>query len=495
MLNLLLWKNIINKRLTSCWPYLVFLFFGFLLYGQTLFFQFVNFDDVILISDKTEFFNDVHNIPAIFSSDVFQAGDKIYYRPLLNLSFMIDTLSGGGLVVYHLNNILIHILAVCLIYLLLKKLTAKPLLSFWLSLFFLVHPVLTQAVAWLPGRNDSLLTVFVLLTIFSFINFSSQRRLFSLFGYFIFLFCALLTKETAIFLPLLIIIYFLTVGRKDRLVAEEKILVIFGSGAICFIWLMIRQLALGSKSVVINQTLLLFFNNLWSSLSLMIKMGGKMLWPFNLSVMSFAADMTLLSGLIVLIVLTISLFLSKQKRKDYLWLGILWFLCFFITPFIFSNATNSLEHRLYLPLVGLIIVLSEIDFLKNIDFTKKKVKFISAIIILSLAAVTWHYSLNFRNPQTFWEASVKESPHSGLAHVGLAAIYINNLNLVAAETELKIALSINPKTPKVHYNLGAVYQDQQNFTAAKEEYITELKLFPNNNVAQAALDNLNRYQP
>jgi len=181
----------LNNWLTlKSWrPYFIIFLVGFLLYGQTLFFSYTYYDDNELTLERTAFLQDFRNIPQIFSTDVFlsAAGDKFYYRPLLNLSFMADAHLGGEVpFFYHFSNILIHIIAVFLLFYFLKKIIKKDSLAFFFSLIFLVHPVLTQAVAWIPGRNDSLLAVFVLAAFITFLNFLENPRLRSYLLYLLF---------------------------------------------------------------------------------------------------------------------------------------------------------------------------------------------------------------------------------------------------------------------------------------------------------------------
>ncbi|UCD55136.1 MAG: hypothetical protein JSV93_06410, partial [Candidatus Omnitrophota bacterium] len=166
-------------------PILLIACLGFLVYSQTLFFDFTYLDDNVLILGNRKFLSKLSNIPQAFRQDVFFSYEDAYYRPLLTISFILDAQlpfalypspkpspqRGEGRVrgrgeqgkgfSYHLTNIVIHLLAACLLFLLLIKLKYREGLAIFFSLIFTVHPVLTQAVAWLPGRNDSLLAVFI----------------------------------------------------------------------------------------------------------------------------------------------------------------------------------------------------------------------------------------------------------------------------------------------------------------------------------------------
>jgi hypothetical protein len=193
----------------------------------------------------------------------------------------------------------------------------------------LVHPVLTQAVAWLPGRNDSLLAIFVLAAFIFFLNFLHQPKLKYYLGYLLFLFLALLTKETAVFLPLLVIFYFWFIDRGE-IDNTDKILLLGGSGAVGFVWFLMRALALGVNPVSYSAAIFKIIKN---SSALILDI-GKIIFPVNLSVLPILQDSTLIYGLIVFVLLAVAWFFSKKKRINYSFFGLAWFLLFLLPSFI-----------------------------------------------------------------------------------------------------------------------------------------------------------------
>ncbi|MFA6995335.1 MAG: hypothetical protein WC249_02900 [Patescibacteria group bacterium] len=474
------WRNLKTWR-----PYFIIFALGFLLYSQTLFFDLTYLDDNTLILDRQNVLADYKNIATIFSTDAFFSGTNFYYRPLLNLSFMIDAQFGGHhYFVYHLDNIILHIISVILVFVLLSEILTKKSLAFFLSLFFLVHPALTQAVAWLPGRNDSLVAIFILAAVLSLISFSKRPRLLSLLAYTSFFFLALLTKETAILFPLLVLAYFLSIGRRDQTQNTDRILIFVFSFLAGFIWLIMRSLAFSKENVGILSAAWSIINNLPNALV----MGGKMILPFNLSVLPVSADSTLIYGIVALALLTIVLFFSRRKRYDYLFFGTVWFLVFFLPPFAISNsAPYLLEHRLYLPLIGFLIILAEIDWIKEANWQNRKVLLAGTMLLIFFSILTLVQSRNFYDPMTFWQAAVKTSPHSPLAQKNLGVMYYFSGDYIQAINHDALALGLNPQEPMVHNNLGVIYMDQKKYREADKEFKSELEVNPG---YDKTLDNL-----
>lgn len=157
---------------------------------------------------------------------------------------MIDAqFSGSSPFFYHLANILYHSISAVLVFIFLKKLKVEEKMAFLLSLFFSLHPTLTQAVAWIPGRNDSLLTLFTLLSFIFLIDYLEKKQPFYILLFFFFSFLSLFTKETAFLNPIFIFLYLLFF-QKEKI----KSLIEIGVGwwFIILFWFILRQKALNN---------------------------------------------------------------------------------------------------------------------------------------------------------------------------------------------------------------------------------------------------------
>jgi tetratricopeptide (TPR) repeat protein len=388
---------------------------------------------------------------------------------------MLDAQWGGTVpFFYHLDNILLHLLAAALVFYFLAYLTRRRILAGWLSLLFLVHPVLTQAVAWLPGRNDSLLAIFVLAAFLAFWRFAERPKLSSYLAYLGFFIAALLTKENAIVIPVLVIFYFLFIDSRN-LLRSDKYLLILGSGAAAFVWFLARHLALGGEPTNYLTASWGILAN-WPAVVLDI---GKLVFPINLSVLPILADSTLVYGIIAAIILAAALFWSRQKRYNYLIFGGLWFFLFLLPSFIRLNALpDFLEHRLYVPLIGFLIIIGEIDWIKNYDFSRWKKQILAVAIILIFAVITCNHSALFSDRLTFWRAAVNSSPHSPLAQRNLGVMYYFQNDFAAALKYDQQAIALNSQEPMVHNNLGVIYLAQKKYSLAEQAFKAELAVNP-----------------
>jgi len=126
-----------------------------------------------------------------------------YYRPIIILSYFIDKhLWGFSSSFMHLENILIHLLNVILVFAIMYKILPDEKKEYSLapltaSIIFGVHPLVTESVDWISGRTDPLACVFVLASTYTLLSFRNKGGLIRFFVPAGFLFLGMLTKETA----------------------------------------------------------------------------------------------------------------------------------------------------------------------------------------------------------------------------------------------------------------------------------------------------------
>lgn len=466
-------------------PYILISAIGFLLYFKSLFFDFTYLDDNALILNNLPFLQNFSNVFHAFTRDVFNIldGSAAYYRPLLTVSFMPDAAIGGALpIMYHLTNIIIHILAACLVFKLLTKLKYPKTLSLLLALIFTVHPVLTQAVSWIPGRNDSLLTVFVLASFIFLVNFVEKRTFWPIIWSVIFFAAALFTKETALVLPLLFLFYLWIRGCLDKFTFLK-----FGAGWLMTLlaWLFLRHLALQNP---LPLSAMGEASSVLMNLPAGIQLFGKVFFPFNLSVMPIIQDTAFFWGMLAIIPTTLLIIFqindkSLSKKNNYTMLfGLLWFLVFLMPTFAVpdsSTATNFFEYRLYLPIIGLLIFLAESRLGRQ--FNKPFGNWLLPIwvfVIIIFFGLTFTNENNFSDKFAFWESAVAASPDSPLAQRNLGAMYYLDGNYNMAETYFNNAVALNYYEPMVHNNLGLIYAGRGLFSKAEAEYLAELSFNP-----------------
>lgn len=139
----------------------------------------------------------------------FDLGATQQYYPLLHSAFWIEhRLLGDAVTGYHLVNMALHALSACLVVAIVRRL---ELPGAWLSGFlFALHPVCTEAVAWISEQKSTLSTAFYLAAALTYLSFDRTRRAALYWSAFFLFILALLSKSVTATLPaaILLILWF-----------------------------------------------------------------------------------------------------------------------------------------------------------------------------------------------------------------------------------------------------------------------------------------------
>jgi len=353
---------------------------------------------------------------AVFSKDVFlgEGVKSVFYRPLLNLSFAADGLfRPDGFFVFHLTNVLLHALFCVILFFFLTEFGIRDKYALAGSFLFAVLPYNAWAVAWLPGRNDILLSIFALLAVLAAVRWTTGRRGIYIFLFFVFFLLSLFTKETAAAVPA--VVFAALYLKKGKAVSKD---IAFTAALIlpacCFYFLCRAKADIlpGSLSMITFRNLLylpfFFFSYLFGAARI----------NFTNVFLSY-----------ILFILSFSFFFIKSGDKKLALFCIVWFFCFFIPPLLNISVFIGdfyLPHRLYLPMAGLILAVCA--FFQ--DMSDKKEKFKCALFIISafsLYLMNVADSARFRDQDCFVQYldSKDYLPNSGMNYAYMGIYYFN----------------------------------------------------------------------
>ena len=266
--------------------------FAILLYANTLTHDYTQ-DDAIVIYDNMFTTKGFEGIPGILKYDTFYgffktegkaklvAGGR--YRPLTLVMFAAEVgLFGQSPFVGHLVNVLLYGLLGVVLYIVLLKLFKykesvpyPTIIAFITALLFIAHPVHTEVVANIKGR-DEIVTLLGSLAalLFSLKAFKQQSFIWNIIAGVIF-FLALLAKENAItFLAIIPLSYFVFTDAKLGKIAMQTLPFVIAAG----IFLVIRGAVLGgnfdgsTSMELMNNPFLKIEGNRWVAFSFSEKM-------------------------------------------------------------------------------------------------------------------------------------------------------------------------------------------------------------------------------
>jgi tetratricopeptide (TPR) repeat protein len=182
----------------------------FLAYLDTLWFQFVHFDDRLQILQNT-WLRSWNYLPRYFTADVWAFQHPVsrgtFYRPIFliwfRLQYLVFGLNPWG---WHLCTVLCHLVVTLLVYYTAARLLGDRLAALFATVIFGLHPTHAEAVAWVSGVNEPLSAMFLLASYLCYLKKRSEPArartyLAASLGLYT---LACLTKETAVILLLII---------------------------------------------------------------------------------------------------------------------------------------------------------------------------------------------------------------------------------------------------------------------------------------------------
>ena len=438
-------------------------------YFPTFYFKYTELDDSIFIREFSEYNEDLQNLVVSFHRGLFNLKDT-YYRPIFLDSMILNyQVSGTDILGYHIVNVLLHVLSVVLLYLLLKKLDVKALPAFILTLVFAVHPVLSQAVAWIPGRNDTLLAIFTLPFLIFSIHYVRSGKLWMLALSGFFLLLAFFTKETAVFaapVAFVLLVFMLQQKWLDKRMVSQ-----YGVWIACFIiWFIFRSRATTEGNLAIGKLL----SEMAYRLPLIVQYTGKIFLPFNLSVLPLQEDTTYYYGIIAIVILAVIIYLNKERNLRLILSSLAVFLLFLIPVLLIPADINkeTFEHRLYLPMIGMLLLLSQTVLFKN-TLSEKNLLAAGIGVAAILAFLNIRHQKDFTDPHTFWASAVATSPHSSFANMMLGA---RENDLKKSDTLFRRAYQLDPKQKYLNYYYGVMLQTEDSVLQSEKYLLAEKKI-------------------
>jgi tetratricopeptide (TPR) repeat protein len=453
-------------------------------YGVSLRNDFVSFDDGLLIYDNPT----VKEVSFHAVVRAFTTYDPELYVPLTLLTYQGEHLIAGfHPFIYHVTNLLLHILNASLVFLFVRFLFADRRVAWIAAILFTVHPLHAEAVAWAAARKDLLATFFALLSLNAYCFYRRTNGARAYGASIAFFLAALLSKVVVLFLPfVLLAIDFREKRRLSRAVFLEKAPYFFLSAILLIV-------ALNGKAEQIGETT--FFQKILMAGKSTMFLLEKFIAPVHLSVIyPFIGSITLSSTAfsipwIVLTMIAIVVLISLRTTREFFFAAL--FAAFFLAPSLVNFSKGGAlyiasDRYLYLASVSLFsmigfFLVSWIDAAttaKGARSRERTVQFIVGIVACFFVIGAYHQSKVWANSETLFRYVLTYYPDSFVAHNNIGNVYRRDgLNEKALE-EFEAAEKLQPNNAAVHTNIGVVKRLLGRTDEAIQEYETAMQLDP-----------------
>ena len=491
--------------------------FSFLLYSNTLNHGYALDDDVVFL--KNRFVQKgIDGMGDIFSHGFlygFNNRNNQSYRPVVTAVFALEKeFFGNKPKAGHLINVLLYGISVGVLFLLLQLLFLKQ--PIWLpaliAALFAAHPIHTEVVANIKGRDDMLTFFFMVLSFYWLMKFILSNNIKLLYVSLVCYFVCLLTKENAVAFIAVFPLLFYFFSERDL---KQSIIQALPYGVPLLLYFMLRNQVLddvvfGEKLEVINNGLMAATTT-GEMLATNFVILGKYVWllifphplSFDYSYSHFSivgwTDFTALGSLLVYLLLG-AFALWKFKSKEVLVFGVLFYL---ITLSITSNLLVKIgctlgERFLFIPSLGYCLILGVL-LARIVSFKPKPLLYtLIAILFVPFCLKTYSRNFEWKDNITLFEADVDAAPNSARTHFSLGSALNTNSEAEAdpakkkvllerAIKELHETLKIYPEFTAAWYNMGVAYYSYGDYDNSRKSYEQAIELNPNE---KQALNNL-----
>jgi tetratricopeptide (TPR) repeat protein len=163
----------LNDRWTVLWVCIFLAAIIWVVFGQTLGHDFINYDDNGYVYENPEVARGLTLKGVVWAFTHVHASN---WHPLTWVSHMLDCqfygLNPGG---HHLTNLLLHTATAILLFLVLRRMTGFLWRSAFVAAVFAIHPLRVESVAWVAERKDVLSGVFFMLTLWAYARYVQKQ--------------------------------------------------------------------------------------------------------------------------------------------------------------------------------------------------------------------------------------------------------------------------------------------------------------------------------
>ena len=478
----------------------------FVLYGNTIPCDYA-LDDAMVINSNKFTQKGIAGINDIFSYDSFKGFNEKYlnsvsggrYRPLSIATFAIEhSFFGNNPHVSHFINILLYALCCVLIFIIFSKLLKKFPKSHWYlsipfiaTILFIAHPIHTEVVANIKGRDEIMSLLFSLLAMLFLLNYLDSKKrihlIYSAASYFL----ALLSKEIALVFIVIIPLsfYFFTDNPVKKIIISTIPLMI-----IIIAFIALRQIVISRTATTIIYTNDIMNNSFAAmnisqkyativfTLGLYIKLlffPHPLTWdyyPYHIQIMEWSNSLVLLSLIICLLLIIIAI--KGLKNKNFIsYCVFLFFIPLSLTSnILFSVGTFMSERFIFVSSLGFTLIIAYFITVKPAKFFK--IIFNKPIIIL--IPVLFLYSFKtidrnkaWKNDKVLIETDVKTSANSAKSNSEYGKILYELADTIKDQSQkvkfieltlqyLEKSFEIDMNNEATNFMLGTIYGRYKN---------------------------------
>ncbi len=427
------------------------------------------FDDGYIVSEDGRFLKDPF---VMLKRGVLSA--FISSRVVTAFTFYLNYRIGGSNVeVYHITNILLHLLMVLVVYMFALRLFRDGGIKepHWYGVFvacvFGLHPLQTESVSYIVQRAEVLASLFYLLSLMAFLKYGESEGktravwwLAGMVGFGL----GWGSKQIVVTMPLMYLLYVRAFrDRRELKRAFFGMMPVLIAGVVAGVKLVMSFS--GSSHVGFDIKGISAMDYFYTQMRVILTYLRLIFLPlgqnldYDYPIYRSLTDLpVLLSLLLNLVMVCVGIYLICRRGEERLaGYGIIWFYVLLApTSTVVPLRDVIMEHRVYLAILGIIIVvITGVMSGVRRGWINGRVAVIAGVLVLVVFAYLTHERNRvWQSRLALWQDVVKKSPNKARPHNNLGKILLDRGQVMEAISEFQKAIELDPEHKSAYNNLG-----------------------------------------
>ncbi|HWY50058.1 MAG TPA: tetratricopeptide repeat protein [Chthoniobacterales bacterium] len=439
-------------------------------FGQTIKFPFINFDDPEYVYEVPEINSGVtlHNLKWAFTH-----WPATNWFPLKNISYMFEfQFYGFNPGLFHLTNVILHAATVVWLFFVLRQMTRSAWRSAFVAAIFAIHPLRAESVVWIEERKDVLSGLFFMLTLGAYFYYTRKPSVARYLTMSVLFAAGLLSKPMLVTTPvILLLLDYWPLGREQKTQDRGQQTT---SGTRC------RRLLIEKTPLFVMSAIVAFLtsrgiapaHSAADQLPFRARLGNafvsyvvyiwQMIWPAKLGVFypfpqnGFSIWQPAVAVVLLLAITVIAL--KLRKSHPYFVVGWFWYLAMLlpVIGLIQVNLQAHADRYTYLPQIGLYLMIAWglADLLSSWRYRTQIASAAAVVAVLACAFAARAQASYWRDSEMLWAHTIAVTKDNYFAHASLADLLMRRGRVNEAIEHSAEALRIRPGDADAQNNLG-----------------------------------------
>ena len=454
----------------------------FLVYGQTISHDFLNYDD-------PEYVSEPHVRGGLSLSGItwaFTSGYSSNSFPLTWISHMLDfQLFGARSGPHHLVSVALHAMSSLMLFAFLRRVTGAPGRSAFVAFVFALHPLRVESVAWIAERKDVLCVLFWMLALWTYARYS-ERPSIGRYALFVALFCCgLMSKPLMVTFPFVALLIdwwplrrFAT--ESVRWLFFEKLPLI----ALSLLASVVAYIAQEHQGALAAADQIPTATRVGNAFLSYVAYLRDFVWPSNLAVFYPYLErplwLTLAAALSVAAATAIAV--RSIRQRPYVAVGWFWYLGTLVPAigFVQAGSQSRADRHTYISLIGISIIVAwgAAELFEKRGWNRRLLVAGAVGFCAAWTAVTWIDVQYWRNSVSLFTHALEVTDGNYVAYNNLGVALRQDGKIREAIDDFEHSVAILPEDAQAQDNLGEALTEEGRIDEAASHLLEAVRLRP-----------------